>query len=180
MLEQRQHPSELHDSPAMSALEGLLSGGVGTVAMTAAMAGMHRRLPLWQQYALPPRMIVEDAAEEADLDDDLSSDDKEALAWLSHFGYGSLLGMAYGLLARKPFWRGVGGGMAFGLAAWGGGYLGWLPALNMRASATKEPAERIAMMIAAHLVWGGATGLVQEMQQSEDRLNALSRSERRR
>ena len=32
----------------------------------------------------------------------LSTEEMESLAWVSHFGYGSLLGAVYGLFARKP------------------------------------------------------------------------------
>lgn len=166
MLDRNGQHSEPRESMARAAFQGLLSGGLGTVAMTAAMAAIKEALPARQQYPLPPRMIVEDASEAMDLDEELSSEDEETLTWISHFGYGSLLGAAYGMLARRPFWQGVGGGMAFGLAAWCGGYLGWLPAMNMRASAINEPARRNAMMIAAHLIWGGTTGYVQEAQQS--------------
>ena len=160
-------PWENDDSAVRAALQGLLSGGLGTVPMTAAMAAIKQFLPAGQQYPLPPRMIVEDISEEMDFDDVLSTEEKETLTWVSHFGYGSLLGAVYGLLARRSPLQGIGGGMAFGLAVWCGSYLGWLPALNMRASATKEPAQRNAMMIAAHLIWGGVTGLLHEAQQAE-------------
>jgi putative membrane protein len=76
------------------------------------------------------------------------------------------MGAGYGLLARRTGWQGVGSGMAFGLAAWCGSYLGWLPAFNMRASAANETARRNAMMIVAHLVWGGAMGYLHKAQQT--------------
>jgi hypothetical protein len=38
--------------------------------------------------------------------------------------------------------------------------MGWLPALGILQPATKHPAQRNALMIVAHLVWGSVTGLV--------------------
>jgi len=43
---------------------------------------------------------------------------------------------------------------------WSTSYLVLLPALRLLRPATKAPPRRNALMIAAHLVWGGALGLV--------------------
>ena len=49
-------------------------------------------------------------------------------------------------------------GACYGLAVWAGSYLGLLPALGVLKPATEHPVRRIALMIAAHLVWGAALG----------------------
>jgi len=41
---------------------------------------------------------------------------------------------------------------------WGGSYLGLLPSLGILRPATDHPAQRNALMIAAHLVWGATLG----------------------
>jgi uncharacterized membrane protein YagU involved in acid resistance len=51
-------------------------------------------------------------------------------------------------------------GSLAGMIVWGGSYLGLLPALGIIPPATKHPRRRTALMIAAHLVWGVATGVV--------------------
>ncbi len=50
-------------------------------------------------------------------------------------------------------------GAGFGLAVWAGSYLGWLPAAGILRPATEHPPRRVALMIAAHLVWGASAGL---------------------
>jgi hypothetical protein len=45
---------------------------------------------------------------------------------------------------------------------WAGSYLGLLPMTGLLHSATRERAERNALMIAAHVVWGGVLGALAE------------------
>ena len=51
-------------------------------------------------------------------------------------------------------------GAAFGLGVWSVSYLGLMPALGVLNPATEHPGRRNALMIAAHLVWGSATGIL--------------------
>jgi NO-binding membrane sensor protein with MHYT domain len=48
----------------------------------------------------------------------------------------------------------------FGLGVWATSYLGWLPVFGVRQPVTYDPVARTGLMIAAHLVWGTAAGLV--------------------
>jgi NO-binding membrane sensor protein with MHYT domain len=48
----------------------------------------------------------------------------------------------------------------FGLGVWATSYLGWLPAFGVRQPITYDPLPRTGLMIAAHLAWGMAAGLV--------------------
>jgi hypothetical protein len=50
--------------------------------------------------------------------------------------------------------------MAHGLAIFGAGYLGWLPAAGLYRPAHRDMPERNAFNIAAHLVWGAGLGLL--------------------
>jgi putative membrane protein len=71
-----------------------------------------------------------------------------------HFGYGTAVGALYVPLADLPSGPWPAKGMAFGLLVWIGSYLGWLPLTGLLSPATRHPAERNLLMIAAHLVWG--------------------------
>jgi hypothetical protein len=51
-------------------------------------------------------------------------------------------------------------GTLYGLVVWGASYLGLVPALGLLSPATRHPRRRNALMIAAHLVWGAALGLL--------------------
>ncbi len=81
----------------------------------------------------------------------------KGVALINHFAYGTGMGVAYGglcLLVPPHALTGI----AFGLSVWGASYLGWLPALHMRAAAPKEPLRRNAMTAVSHVVWGLALG----------------------
>ena len=141
-------------------LSGALAGLAATAPMTLAMKLMHEQLPREERYPLPPRQVTEGVAEKAGVNEKLDEDEREAATWASHFAYGAACGALYGALsgrgaAGRPALSGVG----FGLAVWGVSYLGWLPAAGILAPATKHPARRNALMIAAHVVWGATTGL---------------------
>ena len=47
---------------------GAIAGFLGTIPMTIFMLAMHRFLPKWQRYALPPQKITEELADRADLE----------------------------------------------------------------------------------------------------------------
>lgn len=141
-------------------LLGALAGLAATAPMTLAMKLMHEQLPREEQYPLPPRAVTMELAEAAGLDERMDEPAREAATWAAHFGYGAACGAAYGALAggkgRVPP---VLAGASFGLAVWAGSYLGWLPAAGIMRPATEHPPRRVALMVAAHLVWGAAAGL---------------------
>lgn len=123
---------------------------MATVPMTVAMAIARRFLPSRQHYPVPPRLITERW-----LDHDHSETGVQAWTVVNHFAFGATAGGLYsglGLDKRKPAVTGP----AFGTAVWVISYLGWVPALGLMPPATRQPGERNAMMIAAHLLWGAA------------------------
>lgn len=145
---------------------GSLAGLIATAPMTAVMAAIHRGLPAAQRKRrLPPEQITLALAEKAAVDDNLDRRGEKLLTGVGHFGYGAVCGAAYGLYAdRTHSLHGRGpdpliAGPTFGLVVWAASYLGWLPALDVRRSATKEHAGINTMMIAAHLVWGATTAV---------------------
>jgi uncharacterized membrane protein YagU involved in acid resistance len=132
-----------------------LAGAVATAPMTAAMEAMHRQLPPQEQYPLPPREIIDQMTPEA-----VEPVDHKSLAIAGHFAYGAAAGSLFALaedhLPGHPAIKGA----LYGLGVWTGSYLGWLPAVGILKPATEHPGNRNALMIAAHLVWGSALGLM--------------------
>jgi hypothetical protein len=152
---------------------GLVSGLAATVPMSVAMGLMHRRLPARHRDPLPPRKITQRLTRRAGVEGALDEREHRALAWVSHFGYGASMGAVYGLLDERvrpalpravrempPVAVDAAQGTAFGLLVWAASYLGWLPAAGILEPATRRAAPRNAVIIASHVVYGAALGLV--------------------
>lgn len=131
---------------------GGLAGLVGTLAMTAAMRRLHKRLPEKELYPLTPREIVDSAAEQAGAE--LGGEPAKDVTTLAHFAYGAAVGAM--LAAMNPDPKKRSGALAGG-AVWLASYMGWIPAVGALEPATRHPARRNALMIGAHLVWGATT-----------------------
>jgi len=148
------------DELAPAILAGAIAGFVGTFPMTAVMELLHRRLPWWQRYPLPPSQIVGRLAVAVGLRQHMDRSEHSITTVIAHFGYGAAAGALYAPLAyRSPLPAPFKGAVA-GLIVWGCSYLGLLPSLGILPPATKHPRRRTALMIAAHLMWGVATGVV--------------------
>jgi len=143
-----------------SLLRGALAGLVATLPMTLFMLLIHQLLPKWQQYALPPEEITDELAERADLKKHMDKEQKVGAALVAHFGYGAAMGALYSIFTNVIPLPAVMKGTLFGLVVWAGSYLGLIPAMDISTSADKEPMRRNLMMIAAHIVWGSATGVI--------------------
>ena len=128
--------------------------------MTATMVALHNALPVRHQYPLPPAQIAENAAAQAGVNGDLKEEERTTATLVAHFGYGTVVGAGYAALAGKSGLAPIAEGALYGLAVWGGSYLGLVPAAGLYRSAVEEPAARNALMIAAHVVWGSALGLI--------------------
>jgi len=141
---------------------GALAGLIATIPMTLFMLLMHRLLPKWQKYALPPERITHELSERTGAHKYLDKPRLLGATLVSHFGYGAFMGTLYGTLSKRitlPLPAAVKGGI-FGVIIWAGSYLGWLPAMNMAAAGTEEPLRRNGLMIGAHVVWGVTTGII--------------------
>jgi uncharacterized membrane protein YagU involved in acid resistance len=144
---------------------GAAAGLAATVPMSGAMLLMHRQLPEWEQYPLPPREITEELAEKTGERQNMSEEELSAATAIAHFAYGAAAGAAYAATAQKLPVSPLVKGTAFGLAVWAGSYLGWLPALGILTPATEHPAGRNALMITAHVIWGSVTGILTDQLQ---------------
>lgn len=139
-------------SPGLSSrmLLGAIAGSSATMAMTATMRRFYALLPPEERYPLPPREITERLIPALRSDEAI----KDA-AMAAHHAYGAIGGA---LLAAVSPTSGPGIGVLAGVSVWVGSYMGWLPATNVLIGAWHHPARRNVGMIAAHLVWGAATG----------------------
>ena len=133
-------------------LIGGIAGFVGTMTMTAAMRRMHRRLPARERYPLTPREIVDSGAKQLGVP--LSDQPARDVTLAAHFVYGALAGAAIAAMNPDPKKR---TGAAAGFAVWLASYMGWIPAVGNLEPATRHPARRNGLMIAAHFVWGATT-----------------------
>ena len=139
-------------------LAGGVAGLVATAPMTAAMKLMHDQLPAPERYPLPPRAVTMRLAEEAGVKKHMGEPERKAATYAGHFAYGATVGaLCAPVIARSPA-PPIVSGAACGLAVWAASYLGWLPAAGILRPATEHPARRNALMITAHLVWGGVAG----------------------
>ena len=141
-------------------LTGALAGFAATVPMTAAMEILYHFLPRREQYPLPPSEIMTKITQDTGVLDHADREQHLAVTMAGHFAYGTAAGAFYATFAHKlpfsPMLRGIG----YGLVVWTISYLNLLPALRILRPATEHPAGRNALMIAAHLVWGAALGML--------------------
>lgn len=90
----------------------------------------------------------------------LDERERIGMTMLAHFGYGASVGGLFGLFAPRDPAKSLAAGIGYGLFVWAGSYLGLLPSLGLHRPATREPAERNALMILAHIVWGATLGVL--------------------
>ena len=139
-------------------IAGSIAGAVATIPMTAMMNAFER----WED--LPPQRITENAAEGV-----LNEEQAEALSITAHFSLGAAAGAGYSGIAGETGLPPVAEGAVYGLAVWGGAYLGVLPHSGLYPSPEHDKKSRTLLMIGAHVVWGAALGLVWHMLAGRER-----------
>lgn len=135
---------------------------MATSSMTMTMFQIHKLLPQSQRSPLPPSILTEEVLEKINLDQNYSSELQEELTMFSHFGYGVLGGVTYAALCSESKMNPLAKGTIFGLAVFAGSYYGLIPGLNLRPTGKQMTAERNAMMLGAHVIWGGALGYAEK------------------
>lgn len=108
----------------------------------------------------PLSEISANAEDAVGLLDHLSQPAFEASWVAQHLAYGVGAGVAYVTIRRRVPWPAPVAGPAFGLAVWAFGYAGWLPALGLYPPPTEDTPDRIATMIAHHVIYGATTAIV--------------------
>jgi uncharacterized membrane protein YagU involved in acid resistance len=103
----------------------------------------------------PPKHITHEAERKAGMEPQEQSGATFSATWLAaHVAYGTASGVAYGLLQGVMPRSRVSAGLAYGAALWGFSYLGLMPALGLYPFPKDDDNSRIAVMIAAHGVYG--------------------------
>lgn len=136
-------------------VKSAIAGFIATVPMTIFMTYVFKKLPHDEKYPLPPRKITLNVAEKAGIEPKLDESQKMALTMFGHFSFGAAAGSLFFPLVKFFSIPKYLGGIGYGLLVWSTSYLGWLPLVKLHQSATKMPMGRNALMIGAHIVWGG-------------------------
>lgn len=132
-------------------LGGLLAGVAATLPMTAVIAA--GRAAGWLGTP-PPEEITANAAARGKVGDELSPPAFDVAWFAAHLGYGGLCGAVYSSLRSHLPASDLAAGLAYGLAVWAVSYGGLVPALGLYPSPRRDLPSRIAVMIAAHAVFG--------------------------
>ena len=132
-------------------LRGALAGTLATLPMSAVMLAGDRFVG-----RQPPEAIVRTALEAAPVDVPEAAVGPLALA--THLGFGAALGAVSALVPG----RGPAKGIALALVAYAASYEGWVPALGVLPPASRDRAGRPVVMVAAHVVYGGVLGVLEQ------------------
>lgn len=145
---------------AQRAGAGAAAGLAGTVLVRGLLAASHK----WAPQTLPPikqdpgEFMVEKAHEHLPekvrkkIPEELDKAAAQSLA----FGYGTTFGALYAT-SRPETKSLLLEGTALGLATWGAGYLGWLPATGLMPPVVKQEPKQIAGPILSHILFGIVT-----------------------
>jgi hypothetical protein len=142
----------------MRPLFGAIAGAIATGPMTAVIVAGRKARMLWTP---PPKQITANVASRAGVKPDLEDEEFQA-AWLAaHFGYGAACGAVYSII--RPMLPGsvTIKGLVFGELVWGVSYLGYIPALRLYPWPKDDSRTRMAVMIAAHAVFGIMTAQIE-------------------
>jgi hypothetical protein len=139
-------------------LSGAVSGFLATGPMTAFMEGAFRKLPLGQRQPLPPRQVTERLMRRLLPIRPPPEERQQAVSMAAHFAFGATLGALLNVTVGRALRPGVGTGAASGLLVWAIHYAGLLPLMGLQPPPRQRPIRRNALMVAAHVVWGGTFG----------------------
>jgi putative membrane protein len=151
-------------------LAGMIGGFVGSWAMNQFSSGVSKVQQAWEKsdhHKQKPSdskpsgssdeaatALLAERISHAVLGRDLTDDEKAIAEPLVHYGFGTLAGGLYGLLAELTPLTTKGAGTAYATAMWFGGDEVAVPKLRLSKSASEYPASVHAEALASHLVYG--------------------------
>lgn len=146
-------PSEI------SLLKGLLAGVAGGLAGSAAKVIAEKLFPpRTQGQPAPPALVIERVAHTAGTE--ASETAKQVGSQGIHWGFGTMLGGAYGVAAeitpKVTSWR----GSVFGLTVNRFAHQGLLPGLDLVEPVAEQPAQERVSEWVSHVIYGMTTDLV--------------------
>lgn len=136
-------------------VRGAIAGTIATIPMTLVMVTLFRRLPADQRYPLPPRLLMENFSARTGKFNPGEDAALTHATLAAHFAYGAVTGAMYPAL-ETPRQPNMMAGVGYSVGIWAASYLGWIPAVKLLDPATRHPARRNMLMLAAHVVWGAA------------------------
>jgi uncharacterized membrane protein YagU involved in acid resistance len=137
--------------------EGALSGALATAAMSLFMAAARRAHWLGTP---PPKKLTDRLLSGIGLP--ARSHHRWAMTAVNHLAFGAVAGMPFAFLSRRlesQVARLAAGGL-YGVAVWAAMYQGVLPALGLMPEPRSDRPGRPTSMAIAHLIYGGALGLL--------------------
>jgi hypothetical protein len=139
-----------------------VAGALGGAGATFVLSGL-RWTWNWMGivFDTAPTQVV-DRAEEVFTREGFSPVTRRVLAVVAHFGYGTGIGAALGLLRRSTGERNVEAavGSALGILAWGAGWASWLPLTGVHSPPWKQRTPKVLLPVIDHAVFGAAWGLL--------------------
>lgn len=156
-------------TPVGAIVRGLVAGAVGTAAMDAVWFARYKRdggesgfseweftgeLESWDDAPAPAQ--VGKRFVEGLFQVQLSPEDAGVMNNITHWLYGMLGGMQYGIVAGSLPTPRVWYGLPFGASVWGAGYV-VLPAMKLYQPIWEYDTEALAKDLSAHLVYGLTT-----------------------
>lgn len=133
---------------------GSLAGLVGTAAMSLVIAAGRATRLFWTP---PPKLITANVERRAGVRQKLPRPAFDASWIAAHLGYGMASGALYSLLRSLLPASPVAAGLLYGGAVWSVSYLGLMPSLGLYPWPEDDSRSRMAVMIAAHAVYGVTT-----------------------
>jgi hypothetical protein len=156
-------------TPVGAAVRGLISGAVGTAAMDALLFARYRRgggtqgaeqwefsegLSTWEDAPAPAQVgkrLVEGLFQVT-----IPPSRAALVNNVTHWGYGMLGGLQYGIIAGSLPTRRIWYGLPFGASVWATGYV-VLPDAMLYKPIWEYDRKTLAKDLSAHLVYGLAT-----------------------
>jgi hypothetical protein len=143
------------DNVGTAAIRGTVAGLLATALMSALMM-VGKRFGL--VGGVPPEKITAKLLNKGGIR--RSSKQQDALATAAHFAFGAAGGTMFGPISRRVPIPRVPLGVAYGTAIWAVSYKGWVPWLRVMPPAERDRRDRQAVMLAGHIVYGAALGLL--------------------
>jgi hypothetical protein len=140
-------------------VRGAFAGGVATVPMSALMLAAGKVGLVGQQ---PPEAITRTVVRRVTGSEPQGAAG-DVLSSVTHLGFGAVAGAGYGLLPPARHVPPPVRGAVLGLGLWFVSYQGWVPGvLGALPPADRDRKDRVAVMAAAHAVFGAVVGTLDD------------------
>jgi hypothetical protein len=166
------HPKQKEKPMLKRVGVGLLAGLAGTAALTAAVVQLERKvLPFGEKrHAAFPHKAIRKAEHLFEIPRRMTDRTETTLIHRSHFAYGSLMGFLYGWLAPQIKISPWISGPLYGLALWGIGLSGWLPALGVQQASWRKSPMQAMVPILSHLAYGLAAAAALQISEQQKKI----------